>query len=262
MQGTRGYKVKRQDGTPMTTTHAAEIDRGMSDVEEALGPLADVLRQGNVTIAHTNGKHPFLSKAGGLYHGGEKTITMGVRDGLGRDIPSLAHELTHYLDHEAGQRNGVQQTLYNKQGKPRAKAHFQSEHDAGRGYNAAQGGHQDARRMFDYAGYNMTNTRRVGALLGKQKEGASLSDEAEAERARVMLGPYWREPAEMMARLSEQYVATKLGRGGAAAQSPQEYEDQPGYWSKEHFAHMMPQVERELHKRLATLRGHGQEEAS
>ena len=91
----------------------------------------------------------------------------------------------------------------------------------------------------------------------KADYGKGLSDEEKAKTKliRERLSPYWREPREVWARLVEQYIATKNGQAGVATDSPSFYEKAPGWWTKDEFAKMMPQVETLIKGRLRTLRG-------
>ena len=52
--------------------------------------------------------------------------------------------------------------------------------------------------------------------------------------------------------LVEQYVGTKLGRASAAADA--DYSRTPGWWDRETFAQLMPDVKTEIDRRLAILR--------
>ena len=101
----KGYKVKRQDGKEILNPQIAEIDTGMKEIQDAVGPLKDILQKSDITIAHTSGTFPFLNgSAGGLYHPMENTVTTGYRFGPYK-MPSLAHEIGHWLDYQAGVEN-------------------------------------------------------------------------------------------------------------------------------------------------------------
>ena len=78
MQAKRGYKAKRQDGKTIGPEHLAEIDAIVTDFESVVGPLAELFRKTDLTVAHTNGKHPFMDNSGGLYHSNERTVSVGV----------------------------------------------------------------------------------------------------------------------------------------------------------------------------------------
>lgn len=112
MKSERGYKTKRQDGKPMTVVQLAEIDDIVTDFESVVGSMVNLFAKTDLTIAHTNGKHPFMRSAGGIYHSTERTISVGVVV-AGTPIRAGAHELAHWLDAEAGSAMGVSVRLSN-----------------------------------------------------------------------------------------------------------------------------------------------------
>jgi ppGpp synthetase/RelA/SpoT-type nucleotidyltranferase/SAM-dependent methyltransferase len=250
MVETRGYKVKRQDGHAIMQDQRDEIAQGVSEVEEALGPLADLFRQTALTIAHTSGKHPFLKTAAGLYQTGEVTISTGIAGLDKRPIPVLAHELGHWLDFEAGRATGVKaRRVTGSWGRAKLRA---SSSVADADFSKAGPGYQllmDARATIN-------NVREVERTLKLHLNAtADLKEKARIERTKVTLGPYWREPAEVWARLVEQFVATRLGRGGVAMHAPEEYHMMPGWWRAADFAPFIPRIEAEAQRRLGMLRG-------
>ena len=96
MQTDRGFKVKRQDGKPITPEQIAEINQAVAEVESVVGSLQNLFLQTDITIAHTFGKHPFLSGAGGMDHYDERIVTMGTRA-----YNAMVHELGNWLDIES-----------------------------------------------------------------------------------------------------------------------------------------------------------------
>lgn len=90
-KASHGYKIKLQNGKPMSEKRADEIIKAMSQTQSAIGDISDIMRRENVTIAHTQGTHPFLSTFAGVYHPTEKTITMGFQG-------VAAHESWHMVD--------------------------------------------------------------------------------------------------------------------------------------------------------------------
>lgn len=90
-KASHGYKIKLQNGKPMSEKRADEIIKAMSQTQSAIGDISDIMRRENVTIAHTQGTHPFLSTFAGVYHPTEKTITMGFQE-------VAAHESWHMVD--------------------------------------------------------------------------------------------------------------------------------------------------------------------
>jgi hypothetical protein len=244
MQTQRGYKCKRQDGKPITESQIREIADGITEIESVLGPLADLFRVSDLTIAHTSGKHPFLKASGGQYSIGERTVSMGV---LG--VPSLAHEIAHWLDESAGAAVGAS-TVRQRSGRKRILSPSLAESDAGASTDNAS--------LIRTATWQINNQREVVLLLARRKSVGELPDEErrQVESATLNLGPYWREPAEVFARLVEQYVGTKLGRGGVSVDAG--YERKPGYWSRDEWDKLEPRVEAEIHRRLGLMRNPAQ----
>jgi ADP-Ribosyltransferase in polyvalent proteins len=235
-----GFKTKRQDGKAITPQQVAEITTGIKEIEKVFGPLDDVMRKGKLTIAHTNGKHPFLSDAGGLFSSGENTISVGISDMLGRPVRALAHELAHYVDYEAGRAQNKSTSV-------------------GKGKRSASLAEADGPyHSLTSSARSKINHYREAMVLTKAKQSDAASEEGKAaiERSKVQLGSYWREPREIFARLIEQYISTKLD-GEAAVAVSKDYTNLPGWWSKADFEKLMPDVEREMTRRLEIIRGSG-----
>ena len=85
---------------------------------------------------------------------------------------------------------------------------------------------------------------------------SELPDEerAKIERMKVVLGPYWHEPRELWARMFEQYIATKLGKGSLAAESPERYQNTPAWWTSAAWAKIEPLFEQALKTRMDAMR--------
>jgi hypothetical protein len=247
---TRGIKLKRQDGKPLPSHQREELVKGLDEVEEVLGPLADVMRKSALTVAHTNGKHPFLSRFGGLYVSGEVTISAGVSNLFGKNIPCLTHELGHWMDFEAGRALGVESSEWTSAGKRRVTWSLANGDMHGRKAVDPEG-----ERLVREARGKINNIRTVQSTLKERlNAAASKEDRVRIERVKTSLGPYWRDPAEVWARLVEQYVATKLGRGGFAQDTPQGYQTMAGWWTEKDFAGFMPEIERQIQRRVAIIR--------
>lgn len=240
MQQARGFKAKRQDGKPISNAQVTEIAVGLDEIEKAIGPLRDVLLASDVTIAHTNGKHPFLSDAGGMYHNNERTITTGVAI-RGKSTPSLAHELGHWLDIEAGSKLGKSVRVGKTTFRPSTSLAESQQRYGG-----------DA--LIERARFLMQDKREARELAKAKKSKAETDDERDQiEWASIKLGPYWYEPREIWARLFEQYVSFKLGGNvGVSAQSS--YAKHPAYWSDAEFAGLVPDMEKAIEHRLKVLR--------
>ena len=130
MQKEEGFKVKRQDGKPITEKQIKEISQGVDEMVEVLGPeLRDMMRGTDLTISHTSGKHPFLSDAGGQYHPLERSISAGINNFLGKPIKALAHEMGHWLDFESGRVLNTKALINRKGGGPSTETHYVSEAD-------------------------------------------------------------------------------------------------------------------------------------
>jgi len=242
-----GYKVKRQDGKPITSGQLDEIAKGVGEVEDAVGPLHDLFDKSDITIVHTSGKHPFLSGVGGTYTSQEKAVNIGVAG-----VKALGHELGHWLDYESGKAENLASRVYSKAGKSQEITSTAE---------SWQGRYKDQKptelgQLIEEARYKINKMREVREYMkadyGKDK---SAEEKEQIKLVREQLSPYWREPREIWARLVEQYIATKNGKAGLATDSPEHYEHRPGWWTKEDFAKMMPQVEALVKGRLRALRG-------
>lgn len=250
MQAARGYKVKRQNGTKITPEQKAEIATGMDEIESAVGSLNGILERVDVTVSHSSGRHPFMSTAGGMYSPGERTITMGIRSSFSsRAIPSLAHELAHLIDFEAGRAAGLSVRVSGGYYSKRAPRVSSSVADADASHGHATG-------LLRAAAESMTDTRVVDATLKARLNATNdIGEKERIERTKTKLGLYFREPCELWARLFEQYVAHRRGgRRGVSHDDSKTYESTPGYWGAGTFAAMVPAIEAELARRLALLR--------
>ena len=240
MQAERGYKVKRQDGKKITAEQIEEIARGVGELESVFGStVRDIMRRRDLTIAHTNGKHPFLSDAAGLYHPGDQTISIGVNDMLGRPLKALAHEWGHWLDFASGSELRVQARMHSTSSSKVVPSLAEENSYGDVLINEAR------RRMND-----TVTVRR--ALKKKLKDQESPEAAAEVERIKFTLGAYWNSGCEIFARLVEQYVATVSGGGESCERS---YTNQPAYWTASDFAVLMPKVRDEIARRITILGG-------
>jgi len=233
-----GYRVKRQDGKEPTPEQVAEIAEGVAEIEAVVGDLSDIMAEMGLTIAHTSGKHPFLSRAGGMYNISEGTISTGCRVG-GRDVPSLAHELAHGLDETGGERAGVDE---------RAE-HSLADREAYLGVGVGE--------VIREARLRMNSPYIVNEMLSRKRRSGAEKDAASVTRIRMSGKKYWRQPHEIWARLCEQYVATELAaRGQEGAVSVEgDYSEIPGYWRQEVFDEFRPAIRDGIERRLAIIRG-------
>ena len=232
-----GYKVKRQDGKEIPANQIAEIRAQVEDVESVLGTMKDIFENSDITIAHTNGKHPFLSKAGGMYHPGDKTITVGIGD-----IKAFAHEWAHWMDHEAGAR-------------VRFEANVQL---SGRNKDTISALSETRPDLIQMAKRKINDVWEVSKIMKADLSKATPEEKVVIESIKYKLGPYWKEPREIWARLVEQYVGEK----GSGISADKDLTNTPGWWKQEDFDALKPMIKEELDRRLAILRGGAEAEAN
>jgi N12 class adenine-specific DNA methylase len=257
-----GYKVKRQDGKEISQTQKSEIEMGVKELEKVFGSLKDVFRKGDITFVHTSGKHPFLMNAGGAYNASERTINFGVENRItGDPVRALAHEFAHYLDNEAGTRD-----LRETDARPKARMSsskqlvelkFLSENDNPSFFSASSDGDliKDARRLLRES--VPTSTGRLYSeesikMRAGEMSALTTDEQAAVERGKIVLGPYWKEPSEIFARLVEQYVSVKLEKE-VRFSAEKDYSDKIGYWSREDFETLTPRLEAEINRRFALV---------
>jgi len=233
LQSLLGYKLKRQDGKRLTETHLWDIENGVVGMERVIPGIRDAMRRGNLTLVHTNGRHPFLSLAGGTYMPSERSINVGIRV---EDISvrALAHELGHWLDYEG---HGETQESEVYVGRRYVPTRCYSE-------CTAEGAELARRALNDMNASVKEHYAMMRKLFPLPGEKSKLTLEEEVTKVRV--GRYWKRPTEVFARLTEQYVATKLDRDSAAAESPAYYQKHSFYWDAERFAVLMPLVEQRI----------------
>jgi hypothetical protein len=255
----------------MTAEQRQHLANGVQELADAtgMGDLSDVWRQLDVTLAHTNGKMPFLQKAGGLWIPDERTVSVGVRG-----MNAIAHELLgHALDAMAGIKAGysvLEETRKNKW------------HHVNYISSVDKFGDTNSARLIRMATASMRDPQAVKKMM--KVEGANMSPD-QLDHLRVMkagLGHYWQRPFEVWARLVEQYVATvrderhteaeegrpHLGIGRLhpvmvelaaartkdAANDHRFYERANGWWPAETFAKLRPMVEQEIKRRIKIIR--------
>lgn len=250
MQEERGYKVKRQDGKRITGEQVAEIAAAMDEIESVIGPVRDILRNGDVTIAHTNGKRPFLSTdAGGMYHPTERTITTGTCNRItGSRIPVQAHEFGHFLDDEAGAAQNIEVRIFNSGGRRSSRVvRYLSEAD-----NRQFSSTHDENLIRD-AKACMIRSREVERILTSKDKHADHDVQVAKEYLSVRVGLNYNSARETWARLFEQYISTKL-EGRAEFSADSDYTNTLGFWKKEDFERFIPRIEAQIERRLALVR--------
>lgn len=240
MKAERGYKTKRQDGKPMTPEQLADIDAIVTDLESVVGPMVNLFAKTDLTIAHTNGKHPFMRSSGGIYHSTERTISVGVVV-AGSPIRAGAHELTHWLDAEAGAAMGVNSRLWNTSGRRSYDSTYLSEF-VGRLEDDSE------HELITDAWRSVNRMSEAHQLFSRRTKSTD-----ERDRVRASLGPYWSRRCEIYARLVEQWIATKLGKVSSATESPEAYQSLPGWWTEETFLQFIPFIEMSVERRIKLL---------
>lgn len=253
MQRDRGYKVKRQDGSAITNAQIEEINQGMDEINAALDEdLSDIYRMVDLTISHTNGKHPFLDKAMGGYMPSERTATIGVKRLFGKGaFPATTHEvLGHMLDFEAGQRLGASTQIVNKSRTKVYECSALSEEDSSDKTGDAE--------LIRKARWSMNQPAMVKRMSRRKYEPKTEGEQEQYEVVNLTLGAYWESPREIWARLCEQYVSTQLRRKGYGTSDPvgvkADYTNTVAYWSEEQWSELEPLVKAGIKRRLEIMR--------
>jgi hypothetical protein len=246
MQKEEGFKVKRQDGKPITDDQIQEIRDSVQDIENVFGPMKDIMSGVDLTIVHTSGKYPFLmSDAAGLYSDVERRITLGLKGvWTGKAYPVFAHEFGHLVDIKGGSLLGRKARVYTKGGKGYESTSLAEAEDHSPLIQAAKKSINDLREVRDL--FRLMDTKKAEELTEDEK--------TKAEMVKVKLGPYFYEPREIFARLFEQYVGNKLGHKSTSALSPEAYAKVPGYWTQVEFDKLTPLLETEIAKRMNALK--------
>jgi len=252
MKKRRGYKAKRQDGKPLTRQQRKEIADAVDEVQGVIGDLSDIFAYADVTLSHTNGKHPFLSKYAGCYVPATRVVTTGWRSSVDDSaMPQMAHELFHFLDDVAGTATGDAGVTITRGTKVFVTRNYSNL------ANDTNRGDAETKKLIKLATYYMND--KEGKAMEAIKD-IDLNDPSQAksvrrqaERLRVILGKYWVEPEEVSARLFEQYIAMRVNQPKMKSVYS-DYETCPGYWSKDAWQQLEPLVEKEIEKCLRIIR--------
>lgn len=249
---TRGVKIKLQNGDLMRADIADEIERGLDEIETAVGySLRDRLQATDVTIAHTQGKHPFMrGDAGGLYSSADRTVTIGTRTHAGRLIRSLAHELLgHWLDYEAGAKMQVETRV--RKGKRYTSASALSEFSVTHKQSGEDGPVRADGYVIALAASTMLDRTLAEKIARQKDEDAGLEpDDREIYRFVLGRGDYYDRPREIWARLCEMWAAHHMAQPIIAFESFEWYTQRAAYWSAADFEILEPLVAQSLHWRL------------
>ena len=236
-----GYKIKVQSGKPVTLEHLEHVETGMHEIQLALTAigvgcdLPALARHVGLTIAHTDGKHPFLKRASGLYVVGERTISTGTVI-CGRLLRSLAHEFAHMLDYEAGRASAathgrekaLTDSLAMTRTEPMAMVLLNAGHLLNRGSEA-----------------DILFKKLAGQLA------ATHEDRTRLRWNRARLGAYWHRKVEIWARLVEQRFALALP-SVEIAYDP-DYSGQMAYWPNERVLEWAPVIDATLAQMIQVI---------
>jgi hypothetical protein len=210
-----GVKIKTQSGAPLTNEQVEEIRQNLDEQFFVLGDISDILRESGLTIVHTEGGNVYgkNSSCAGQYDPSHKTVFFGkVMEGTDTSYPGFGHELAHFLDYEAGTRLGKQGQIVvrNKKGR-----------EVFIDYSLIN----NEKNYYEYPEW-VSNARETYTTSAK----VEITGGYYGYKALRNLS-YWNTPAEMFARLCEQYTARKLAKKGyeKAPQSVrQSYEESLG----------------------------------
>lgn len=251
----RGVKIKLQNGEAMRATIAEEIARGLDEIEAAVDcSLRDALKATNITIAHTQGKHPFMrGDAGGLYSSTDRTVTIGTRTHTGRLIRSLAHELLgHWLDYEAGRTMRAETRV--RKGKHYISVSALSEYSVARGQHSEDRDVREDGYVIAFAASRMRD-RMLAEKIARQKDQNTELEPDDREIYRFVLGrgDYYYRPREIWARLCEMWAARHFAEPTIAFEPFDWYTQRAAYWSATDFEILKPLVAKAIQWRFAQL---------
>lgn len=252
---TRGVKIKLQNGEMMRAAIAEEIERGLDEIEAAVGrSLRDMLKVTDITIAHTQGKHPFMrGDAGGLYSSLDRTVTIGTRTYGGRLIRSLAHELLgHWLDYEAGTTMRAETRV--RKGKHYITVNALSEFSVAHGQRSEDQAVREDGYVIACAASRMRDRMLAEKIARQKDQDAELGpDDREIYRFVLGRGDYYYRPREIWARLCEMWAARHFGQPIVAFETFEWYTQRAAYWSATDFEILEPLVATALRWRLTRL---------
>ena len=258
-QDAYGFKVKRQDGTPITKEQINEIQYSMQEMENALGKMTDIIRAKDITVAHTNGKYPFLSDKGGLFHRNEYTITVGIKD-----VKAFSHEMAHAIDAVSNNIDFSDQNAnkyYDSKGynvditEEQVKAFDEITKARGYTYSRLTDLEKIKENNFvvnfaDYARQIMNQVPSLKTSTSNTKEKNKAIKEMQ-----VRISSYYDSAVEIFARFTEQYVAEKSDSPfNFGVEDVAFYEKTMSYWGKKEFELLKPLFEQLFNKKLARAR--------
>ncbi len=101
-----GILVKRQDGSQIKPAEIDQVEKAWIAVNKTFGNLSELARTNNLKISHTGTKYVFSSKAAGMYVPDKQTIAVSNKFGDHQFNSTMAHEVSHWIDHKLGLTKG------------------------------------------------------------------------------------------------------------------------------------------------------------
>lgn len=183
-----GVLIKHQDGSPPTSKTVEYVKGTIDLLADAVAFLGIDLPHPRdffiprLVVSHTQGKHPFLENAGGLFRTNDgqawsPSISVGCRF-----VDAGIHELSHAFDAYAG---------FHRTGDWKHQ-----------GWASMSIPSQILRRMVE-----MCNSTNLDHLLTQKSYAGLTEDEVAAARVAKIRGRYWRRPQEQFARAVEQLAS-------------------------------------------------------
>ena len=239
-----GVALRRMGGMPVAPELREAVRAAMVGIDAALGTGADIWRRAGLTII-LRGSAPFylLPAAGGVFM--SRTMTIALRTYMFDEAPlhALCHELAHLIDCRGrGWAGARMEDIYVSE---RAVAGVEADLYA-RALRGMTCGSCAATGCVSPGG------RRCGSALGgcacrAHRGGVDCADiQANA--------PYVRRPAELFARLVEQFHALQTPSAHSAMPPYLCYSALPGYWSDAEFTGLVPLVQEAIDRRVTDWR--------
>lgn len=227
-----GVKVKRQDWNLITLEQFKEIQSSLNEFQQVHWDIQDILIKGNLTVAHTSGKFPYMTNGvGGLYNRAEKTISIGIKHPLSdfnskyTTFKAFTHELAHAIDDLSWDINNN---------------------------NALNCWESYNKQLMEMAQNKM---KLLSNKTPFSKEETTEIWKTEVLASRYAIWKYWNCGSEIFARLIEQYTAFMLGDDGKYAQdSFFKYSEKAGYWNTSDFFDLLPLIRKEMRRKLHNIR--------
>lgn len=98
-----GVLVKRQNGSEITEEQVNQIDNALGAIAKVIGPTKELAKSVGLKISHSGQKLMHARNAAGMYLPGMNAIGVSTRAGNIDFGFTLAHELSHFIDHKLGE---------------------------------------------------------------------------------------------------------------------------------------------------------------